>query len=299
MLHIKQIKITPEILRLAAGIDEFKGRWNALETHTTALQMVGEVASFNKNLQAMLGPLKDIPLDEKLICKLQNVLSAQSGAASYRTENFPLVVQNGNQIIGSLDSAQPEDIANLMGKLMEWLNKAMDEEQLHPLLLTGLFMAVFLQIFPFEKGNQKLARFLVLLLLLKQGYDYVPYATLDDVLNARAQDYFDAMKITQDSLEAGTLDWSAWLIFFLGAMAEQKNKLAQRLEIKGRDLSNLPTLSGKIMKLFEKNKRMQMKEIVKATKGKRSTIKLRLNELVDGGYLRRHGQARSTWYSLV
>jgi DNA-binding Lrp family transcriptional regulator len=61
----------------------------------------------------------------------------------------------------------------------------------------------------------------------------------------------------------------------------------------------LPTLSGKIMKLFEDNQRLQMTQILKMTRAKRSTLKLRLHELVDAGYLKRYGQARSTWYSLA
>jgi DNA-binding IclR family transcriptional regulator len=44
---------------------------------------------------------------------------------------------------------------------------------------------------------------------------------------------------------------------------------------------------------------MSMKEIERLTRGKRSTLKLRLKELVEQGYLMRHGQARSTWYSRI
>lgn len=299
MLNTDTIKITPEMLRLVSAIDEFKGTWRALEAHTTALQMIGDVAAHGQNLQSMLAPLQNIALSENLIRKLQSVLNAQKGMADYRAEHFPMVVQAGSKMIGSLDSAAPDDIAALMPKLVEWLNGAMKSKDVHPLIIAGLFMAVFLQIFPFEKGNQKLARFLVLLILLKSDYDYMPFATLDDIWDARLKEYYAALSSTQNSVEQGKPDWTAWLTFFLSCLAAQKEKLEAALNAKAKDISNLPALSGKVMRLFEKHKRLQMNDIVKFTKGKRSTLKLRLAELVDDGYLRRHGKARATWYSRV
>ena len=299
MLNTDNMTITPEMLRLVSSIDEFKGTWCALEKHTTALQMIGDVASHGQSLQSMLGPLQNIPLNEQLMRKLHSVLNGKKGAAHYRTDHFPMVVQAGTKIIGSLDSASPADIETLMPKLLDWLNGAMKKGDVHPLIVTGLFMVVFLQIFPFEKGNQKLARFLVLLILLKQGYDYMPFATLDDIWDERLSDYYKALSATQESVEQGAPDWTPWLTFFLDGLAAQKDKLERALDTKAKDVSSLPALSGKVMRLFEKHKRLQMNDIVKKTKGKRSTLKLRLAELVDAGYLRRHGQARSTWYSRV
>lgn len=299
MLNTDTIKITPEMLRLVSSIDEFKGTWRALEKHTTALQMIGDVAVHGQSLQSMLLPLQNIKITENLVRKLQSVLIGKKGQAHYRSDHFPMVVQKGTKILGTLDSASPGDIEKLMPKLIEWLNASLKKKDVHPLILSGVFMAVFLQIFPFEKGNQRLARFLVLLILLKSDYDYMPFATLDEIWDARAKDYFKALSATQDSLEAGAPDWTPWLTFFLECLSAQKDKLDTAIHAKAKDISNLPALSGKVMRLFEKHKRLQMNDIVKKTKGKRSTLKLRLAELVDQGYLRRHGQARSTWYSRV
>jgi Fic family protein len=145
----------------------------------------------------------------------------------------------------------------------------------------------------------KTARFLVLLLMLKSGYNYAPYVPLDKIMADEAGPIFRALKHNQQSLEEGRPDWSLWLRCFFILLRKQKEKLAKRIEEKEKDLTHLPTLSGKIMKLFEDNQRLQMTQILKMTRAKRSTIKLRLHELVDAGYLKRYGQARSTWYSLA
>jgi Fic family protein len=52
----------------------------------------------------------------------------------------------------------------------------------HPLLLIGLWVVVFLEIHPFQDGNGRLSRVLTTLLLLQAGYAYVPYSSLESVV---------------------------------------------------------------------------------------------------------------------
>ena len=107
------------------------------------------------------------------------------------------------------------------------------------------------------------------------------------------------MQHTQKTLATGKIDWDIWLEFFFGILKIQKDKLQARIENCSSEIVNMPELSTKILKLFNKNDRLGMKEIERLTRGKRSTLKLRLGELVDGEYLVRHGKARATWYSRV
>ena len=135
--------------------------------------------------------------------------------------------------------------------------------------------------------------------MLKAGYKYAPYVSLAPLISDRAEDFYNALKANQNSLEAGKPDWSAWLMCFLGLLESQTETLYARLYGKETELQNLPELSARIMALFKEHQRLQMKEIIKLTRGRRATIKLRLSELLEAGYLRRHGQGRGTWYSLV
>jgi predicted HTH transcriptional regulator len=122
---------------------------------------------------------------------------------------------------------------------------------------------------------------------------------LDPVFSDKAEEYFHSLKHTQETLASGRVDWDRWIGFFLEVLCEQKNILQKRLE-KGRpEIANMPSLSTKVLRLFDKHERISMKEIERLTRGKRSTLKLRLGELVEEGYLMRHGKARATWYSRV
>ncbi len=135
--------------------------------------------------------------------------------------------------------------------------------------------------------------------MFKAGYSYAPYSTLDELMQERADDYYKALKHTQTTLAKGTIDWDVWLEFFFELLKAQKDKLQERVEKGSADIVNMPALSTKVLKLFDKHDRLSMKEIERLTRGKRSTLKLRLGELVEGGYLVRHGRARATWYARV
>lgn len=298
MLHVNTIKISNQMLSLISELDEFKGAWAALENHTTALQLLGDVADYGQNFKAILGPWHDSPLTVDMIKKLHGAITGGQNS-TYRSTDFPLVVQQGERIIGTLETASADDINVLMSKLVEWTQNALSEGTLHPLLVIALFSSVFVQISPFEKGNQRLSRLLMTLLMLKAGYTYAPYSSLESVLQSNLQAYFDAMHYTQETLEDETPNWEPWLMYFLNMLKDHKDRLKTRMDQSGKAVAGLPALSAKIMKLFEKQNRWTMKEIEQKTRGKRSTLKLRLKELVDDGYLTRHGKARATWYAKV
>lgn len=299
MLGMDDIRITPETLLSACEVDEFKGLWNALDKHTTGLNLLGDVAGHGSNFKQVLGPLKDQAITVDIIRILHGLQTGGRGVSPYKSETKPLEIMNGAGVAGEIETAAPEQVEKLLTKLVTWLNKTMEEGEQHPLISIAAFTAVFLQISPFDEGNMKTARFLVLLLMLKSGYSYAPYLPLDKIMSDEGGPIFRALRHNQESLEQGKPDWSMWLRCFFIVLRKQKEALEKRINEKEKALTHLPTLSGRIMKLFEDNQRMQIHQIIKLTKGRRSTVKLRLGELVDGGYLKRYGQARSTWYSLA
>ena len=285
------------MLRLVSEVDEFKGAWSALENHTTSLQLLGDVSSFGRNFKEIAHGWKDQPLDVELLCRLHAVFNGSKKVSIFKESSMALEIANDQGSVGSLNVASPEEVRNLMPRLMQWTETEFNKGELHPLFIIAIFTAVFLQFCPFEKGNEKLARLMVILLMFKAGYSYAPYSLLDPLLNDAAEQYFKALEHTQKTLSSGKIDWDMWLEFFFTLLKLQKDKLEDRIAKGGKEIVNMPALSTKILKLFNKHDRLSMKEIERLTRGKRSTLKLRLSELVEGGYLVRHGKARATWYA--
>ena len=69
-----------------------------------------------------------------------------------------------------------------MQQLVEWTNQALTGKVMHPLLVIAVFVVRLLAIHPFQDGNGRLSRILTTLLLLRGGYAYVPYASLESVI---------------------------------------------------------------------------------------------------------------------
>lgn len=66
--------------------------------------------------------------------------------------------------------ATPEDVPILMRQLVDWYNKAQQDEAIHPSVLAAFFHHRFVAIHPFDDGNGRLGRILMNLILMKRGY---------------------------------------------------------------------------------------------------------------------------------
>lgn len=289
MLGIENVKITPELLRSLCGIDEFKGFWTGLESHMTGLQMLKEVAEFPGDFKKLIAPLKGQAITPAVISILHAARMKSSALSPYRDKSLEPETPS---------ATEPSRIKDDIEELVNWFNAALEERALHPLLVIAAFTAVFLLISPFEEENPATARFMIAALMFRSGYSYAPYIPLERIFDQRAREIHESLGALRRSAEARSPEWDGWLTCFLGMLLDQKNALRERIYEKSKAMTHLPTLSGRILRLFDHHKRLQMKQIVKLTNGRRSTVKLRIGEMVDGGYLRRYGSARSTWYSL-
>jgi Fic family protein len=222
----------------------------------------------------------------------------------YKTLTNHVVAKDaqGVQVGVVFDTTTPFDTPREMEALVHWLNKAVQEESFHPLLLVAVFVVRFLAIHPFQDGNGRLSRILTTLLLLRAGYAYVPYASLEHVIEENKDLYYKALRRTQLTFKSTQADWEPWLGFFLRCLKKQKDRLQQRLD-KEHQASiaddALPSLSVEILKLLTLHERLTIAEIVKLTNANQNTLKVRLRELVELCRIQRFGKARATWYRLA
>lgn len=300
MIGLHTLHIKPALLHQLGKIDEFKGFWSGLDDHTTGLNLLGDVASHGVKLRAMLAPLQNKHFNKALLCGLHSIFEPGPAAGQLKTSDNMVEFRVGENIVGELETATPDDAALLFEKLLAWVDEALLSDEFHPLLVIAVFTSVFLQIAPFQDGNLRLSRFLIILLMLKSGYRYAPFSSLDHIFNEHTEEIYHALEQNQTSLEDGTPDWHGWLTCFVKVLSEHKDYLADQLEsgTKAEDIADMPALSIAILETLRANKRMTMKQIMKQTRGCRSTIKLRLAELLDSGQIIRHGAGRGVWYGL-
>jgi len=196
------------------------------------------------------------------------------------------------------ETASPFDTPRRMAELVAWLNEARELGRLHPLLIVAVFTVTFLEIHPFQDGNGRLSRILTTLLLLQAGYAYVPYSSLESVVEYNKEAYYLALRQTQQSLHSEAPDWQPWLMFFMRAMQQQKRRLAAKVEREKAVLAVLPDLALKILDYVRDHGRVTTRDMVRELGASPNTLKTSFGSLVKKGLLLRHGGGRSIWYGL-
>ena len=157
---------------------------------------------------------------------------------------------------------------------------------------------MFLEIHPFQDGNGRLSRVLTTLLLLQAGYAYVPYSSLESVIEESKEAYYLALRQTQGTIRTESPNWQPWLAFFLRSLAEQVRRLAKKIERERIVLPALPELQLRIVEFAREHGRVTMGEAIKLTGASRSTLKQHFRALVERGTLDRYGSGRGVWYVL-
>ena len=265
-----------------------------------------EVAGYSEAMDTVFQAYDDLRITENHIRQLHQILLRHSNKderhrGDYkRLPNHVVAIDEHGQEIGVVfETATPFDTPREMEELVHWVNKAIGEDSLHSLLIIAVFVVVFLAIHPFQDGNGRLSRILTTLLLLRAGYSYVPYASLESVVEDNKELYYKALRRTQTSLKTEAPDWEPWIGFFLRCLKKQKTNLAAKVEKEDfSDDAELPTLSLQVMRLLNKHERLSISEMASLTRANRNTLKLRLRELVAAGRIKRLGKARATWYTI-
>lgn len=265
-----------------------------------------EVAGYAETMDLVFQAYEDLSLSENHICQLHQQLLRHSSKderhrGKYKTLANHVIAKDeqGREIGIVFETATPFDTPHEMEALVKWAAKAIDEMSMHPLLIIAVFTVVFLAIHPFQDGNGRLSRILTTLMLLRAGYDYVPYASLESVVEENKDLYYKALRRTQTTLKQEAPDWQPWTGFFLRCLKKQKANLSMKVEQEKAvtDIA-LPLLSVKIIELLKQHDRLTISQIVEMSSANQNTLKVRLRELVNAGRIQRHGKARATWYSL-
>jgi len=205
---------------------------------------------------------------------------------------------SGHQIGIVFETTSPFETPLRMAELVGWLRQTTETRSLHPLLVTAIFIVVFLEIHPFQDGNGRLSRILTTLLLLKSGYAYVPYSSLESIIENSKESYYLTLRQTQSTIRTGAPDWQPWLLFFLRAMQQQKRRLEVKVDRERLLVSALPDLAVQILDHVRQHGRVTMGEIIRVTHANRNTLKEHFRGLVEKRHLVRHGTGKGSWYAL-
>jgi len=264
-----------------------------------------EVAGYAETMETIFHSFDDIPITENHLKQLHRDLLRYSqkderhrGEYKKLPNNVVAFDADGKMVGVVFETATPFDTPRRMTELVAWLKDARELGRLHPLLIVAVFIVTFLKIHPFQDGNGRLSRILTTLLLLQAGYIYVPYSSLESVIEQSKDNYYLALRQTQQSIHTETPNWQPWLLFFMRALQQQKRRLAAKVEREKGSLALLPELAVKVLDYVRDHGRVTTRDMVREFGASPNTLKTTFSSLVKKGLLVRHGGGRSIWYGL-
>jgi Fic family protein len=265
-----------------------------------------EVAGYAQVMDLIFSAWADIRFTENHIQQLHRDLLQHSSKdewhrGKYKTTSNSVAAfdEDGNQLGIVFETATPYDTPRLMRELTEWLQSQSDAgitSQLHPLIRLGIWVVTFLEIHPFQDGNGRLSRALTTLLLMQAGYVYVPFSSLESVIEVNKEAYYLALRQTQGTIRTDQPNWQPWLLFFLRSLREQMQRLSKKIEKEQLLRSQLPDLSLRIIEHVREHGRITLGEAVTITQANRNTIKQHVRNLVLSQHLVQRGAGRGAWY---
>lgn len=263
-----------------------------------------EVAGYAEVMNTIFENYEDIPLTENYIRHLHKDLLKHSdkdyrhrGEYKKHSNQVEAFDANGKSMGVVFVTASPFDTPLRMQHLTDWSTAVLADRSLHPLLVTAIFIVEFLAIHPFQDGNGRLSRILTTYLLLYNGYTYVPYSSLEAIIEHSKESYYLALRQTQGTLDQETPNWQPWVTFFLKALLEQKKRLEVKLDREHVILGKLPPLSLSILELAKSRNQITVRDIIALLDANRNTVKKHLENLVANGQLKKHGVGRGSFYT--
>lgn len=261
-----------------------------------------EVQGYLETLQNVFDSFQTLPLRESVITSLHNQLLKYSnkddthrGGYKKKENTVGVLGPDGNVARIMFETTPAYLTPKEMQELVDWTIDAFEKNRFHPLLIIANFIVEFLKIHPFEDGNGRLSRVLTNLLLLRSGYQFVQYVSHEQIVERRKDEYYIALRKSQETFQTDHDTISPWLNFFLSVVKEQATKALSYLEEEKVE----DTLSPKqfeVWRYLSSVGEAAPGDIAKATGIVPVTVSQALDRLIELGKVKRIGRGRGTRY---
>ncbi len=264
-----------------------------------------EVKGYFELLQNIFDSWEDLNLNESTIKHLHQELlkyvekdTLHRGKYKSKENQFRMVDPQGRDIGILFDTTKAYLTSKEMNELVDWTRDVLKEKKYHPLLIIGNFIVEFLNIHPFEDGNGRLSRILTNLLLLKEGYLYMPYVSHEKLIEDNKPDYYMALRTSQKTFRTKNEDLTMWLDFFLNILLTQ-SQMAINLITQENIESLLSPKQLAVWQYLQEVNEASPNDIAKNAKIARITVNQVLNKLLNMKKIERIGEGSSIRYRKV
>jgi Fic family protein len=162
------------------------------------------------------------------------------------------------------NTTEPHLVESEMADLLDWTNTQIKQKELHPLIMSGLFIYEFLSIHPFQDGNGRLSRLLTNLLLLKSDYHFIQYVSFENLIEQKKKTYYEALMDGQKDRYSDAERINNWMLFFLSSLETLIQRLEQKYDVFKSKGGYLNERQKEIKDFIEKEQPIKLADLTKA-----------------------------------
>lgn len=256
-----------------------------------------EVLNYNRVLSDLNQQL-DAPFTAALIQHIQAAVMAELLPAhqlgQWRQE--AVVVYDPRQQEVVYLPPNYEDVPALMEALIAFVQ--VNQNNLDPLLLAGLFHKQMAVIHPFMDGNGRTARLATKLLLAGLGLNTFNLFSFENYYNQNVTRYFQYVGLFGDYYElAPQLDFTPWLIYFAEGILDELWRVQKQLaQSQMSPATRLQPYHHLILDYIDQHGFITDRDYTQLTDRAKATRTADFNKLIELGLIVRQGKGRSTHY---
>ncbi len=257
-----------------------------------------EVVGYFEVLDLISENHEEIEISESNLKNLHNILLKHSEKDQWHKGNYK---QHSNAVEATLPDGTKQIIfqttnagyetEDAMRALISWYN---NDNETHPLVKSAIFSYEFVSIHPFQDGNGRLSRLLATLLLLKNGYNWIQYVSLEHEIESNKSEYYLVLRKCQ--AERPNENVSQWINFFFDALQNIQEQLMKKLEVKGIQ-TKLSPKEKSILIFIENNAGTKSGNIAEKLNIPNPTVKRILTKMVNQNLIEKFGIGAGTNYA--
>jgi len=258
-----------------------------------------EVVGYFNTLDIISESYSDINIDTSSLKNLHNILLKHSDNDSWHKGDYK---QHSNAVEANFPDGTKQIIVetteagfqtdDAMNSLIDWYK---NDITTHPLVKCAIFTYEFVSIHPFQDGNGRLSRLLSVLSLLKNGYKWVQYVSLEHEMESKKDEYYRVLRSCQANRPNENI--TDWLLFFFESLIKIQKQLMKKLEVQGIEVQLAPREKS-ILMFITNNPGCKSGEIAKKLNIPSPTVKRILPDLVEKQLIQKYGNGPGTNYSI-
>jgi Fic family protein len=250
--------------------DEIKELLDNLEITKLKTRDQQKVIGYYDILEIINESYSDIELTKNYIQQLHQRLLKYSAKDERHRGNYKnlsnKVVANypdGTQKV-IFNTTEPHLVDIEMTDLIDWTNQQLKSNEIHPLVVIGLFIYEFLSIHPFQDGNGRLSRLLTNFLLIKYRYQFAQYISFESLIEQKKKTYYEALMNGQKDRYSDSEKIDTWILFFLQSLETLIQRLEQKYDMFKSKGGYLNERQKKIKDFITKNQPIKLGDLARA-----------------------------------